>query len=312
MKSLKRSTRDAFGKAILALGKKYSNVYVLTADLRDSLRVSDFADALPNQFIECGVAEQNMVGISAGLALRGKVPFATSFGVFSPGRTWDQLRVSVCLSNLNVNIIGGHGGLSNYKDGASHQALEDIAITRVLPNLKVVVPCDYNQTIKTVLSAYTDKSPWYIRLSATKTSDITLETQKFEIGKAQLLREGTSLTIASYGPLLENILNVAKKFGNKVEVLNFHTLKPLDEESLLQSVLKTRRILVIEEHQIIGGLGSAVASALGQKFTKKFKLKILGVPDTFSHSARSLEALYQKFGFDEDSLYHSIKSFLEK
>ncbi len=310
MALIKRSTRDAFGKAVLALGKKYSNVYVLTADLRDSLRVSKFADLLPNQFIECGVAEQNMVGISAGLALQGKVPFATSFAVFSPGRTWDQLRVSVCMSNLNVNIVGGHGGLSNYKDGGSHQALEDIAITKVLPNLKVIVPCDYNQAIKAVLQAYKDSSPWYIRLSATKTIDITLETQKFEVGKAQILREGTNLTIASYGPILENILEASKKFGNKIEVLNFHTIKPLDKNTLLNSIKKTKKILIIEEHQKLGGLGSSIALLLSEEFSKKFKLKIASIPDTFSRSAKSLNDLYKKFGFDVDSISKTIEELL--
>lgn len=303
-----QSTRDGFGKAILSFGKKHKNLYVLSADLRDSLRVGEFAKELPNQFVECGVAEQNMIGIASGLAMNGVVPFATSFAVFSPGRTWEQIKISVCLSNLPVKIVGGYGGFSNYKDGASHHALEDIALTRVLPKMRIFVPADFNQAAIFVEEAFKDTHPNYIRLSGEPTENF-VNNKDFKVGKAQVLKEGNGVTIISYGPMLFHVLNAVKKSGVSATVLNMHTIKPLDKQAVKDSLEVSQKIMVIEDHQIYGGLGSAVAEVLA-KSGKKHKLKILGVKNKFGRSARNIEDLYKYFKLDEDTLSKKIKDFV--
>lgn len=303
-----QSTRDGFGKAVLSLGKKHKNLYVLSADLRDSLRVGDFAKELPNQFVECGVAEQNMVGMAAGLSMNGIVPFATSFAVFSPGRTWGQIKISVCLSNLPVKIVGGYGGFGNYKDGASHHALEDIALMRVLPRMKIFTPADFNQAAIFVDEAFKDKHPNYIRLSGEQTGNF-INNKDFKVGKAQVVRRGGEVTIISYGPMLFHALNAVKKSGVKATVLNMHTIKPLDKDSIKESLDISPKVMVIEDHQIYGGLGSAVAEVLS-KTGRKHKLKILGVKNKFGRSARNIEDLYKYFKLDEETLSQKIKKFV--
>ena len=307
MKKELRSTRDAFGETLLNLGLQDNNIFALSADLKDSLNLAEFAKKLPNQFIECGVAEQNMVGIATGLAITAKIPFACSFSVFSPGKTWDQIRVGICLSNLNVKIIGGHGGLSNYKDGASHQAFEDIAITRVLPNLKVIVPCDYTQTVKVINAVSKDLGATYIRLSSEKTPSITTKYSKFEVGKGELLKKGNELIVISYGPIIQKILGAIDKAGINATVINMVTIKPLDTEIIENALKDTKHLITVEDHQIIGGLGSAVAEYLAENH-KKVNFKRIGVKDTFGLSAKNINELYTHFGFNEDSL---AKQFIE-
>lgn len=304
-----KSTRDAFGEAILELAKKSSKLWVLSADLTESMRVTEFADKYIDRHVQCGVAEQNMMGIAAGLAANGKVPFVTSFAAFSPGRNWDQLRVSVCLSNLPVKIVSGATGFGNSKDGASHQALEDIAITRVLPNLKVVSPLDFNQTKQAVIEIFKDPGPFYMRIGHEKVPNITKIDEEFKIGEAQILREGEEITIISAGAIMHQALEAVKNIRVKAEIINLHTIKPIDKETILTSLEKTRKVMTIEDHQVIGGLGSAVAEVVAQSGIKA-KMKILGVPNTFSRSARNIDDLYKLFKLDSKSLEEEIKEFL--
>ena len=305
-----KSTRQGFGDALLKIAKENKDVYALCADLSESLSLGEFSKQFPENYIECGVAEQNMIGIAAGLASENKIPFASSFAVFSPGRTWDQIRVSVCISNLPVKIVGGHGGLSNFKDGASHQAYEDVAISRVLPNLKVVVPCDYNQTIHLIEKTILDPSPTYIRLSSEKIEDITEKNQKYEIGVAQKLTKGNDLIIISCGPIINRILKALDKTNIKATVINMHTIKPLDTEIIDEALEVCRNIITVEDHQIIGGLGSAIAEYLSEQ-NKKVKFKRIGICDTFGLSARSIEDLYKHFKLDENSLAKQFEEFLD-
>lgn len=304
-----KSTRDGFVRALLKLGEN-KNIYALTADYRESFGLTEFADKFPKRFIEVGIAEQNMMGIAAGLAFEDKIPFVTSAAVFSPGRNWDQLRVSVCLSNVGVKIIGGYAGVSNSKDGANAQGLEDIAITRVLPNLKVVIPADYTQAVKATLALAKDSSPIYMRISKEPVIDITDTNDTFVIGKAQILQEGADLTLVSAGPILADCLEAIEQVDKSVEVINLHTIKPIDTEAILASVSKTKKVITVEDHQIHGGLGSAVSEVLstsGIKYTQRF----IGINDTFTRSARSPDDLKALYKIDSRNIAKEIKSFLD-
>jgi len=303
-----RSTRDGFSDAIYHLGKKNKNVFVLTADFRESLGVDGFAESFPDQFVECGIAEQNMMGIAAGLASNKIIPFTTSVSVFQPGRSWDQLRVSVCLSNLPVKVISSHAGFSNYKDGANQQSFEDIAITRVLPNLKVIVPADYIQAVKATYCLYKDISPNYLRLSKESNPAVTNESDAFEIGKAQILKQGNDLTIISAGPMIYHVLQAIERIHISVELINLHTIKPIDEKAIIESAKKTKKVITIEDHQIQGGLGSAVSEVLSQNYP--VKMKMLGLNNTFAKSARNINDLYKKYSLDSDSIAERIKNFV--
>lgn len=294
-KEILKSTRDGYGEALLDLGMKNKNIVALSANLAESTRVHLFAKKYPERFIEVGVAEQNMLGVATGLALEEKIPFVSSFGAFSPGRNWDQLRVSVCYSNANVKIVSTHTGLAVGEDGASHQSLEDIAITRCLPNLIVIAPADYNETKKAVKAIAEYKGPVYMRLTR-QNSPLFTDTEKdFSIGKADVLLEGDDVTVAGHGPILHEALEAAKILKDKnieLEVINFHTIKPIDKETLLKSVKKTDRLLTIEDHQIAGGLGSALAEILAEE--KPILTKLMGVEDSFGESG-SQENLWKKY-----------------
>ena len=233
----KKSTREGFGEAMILLGKNNGRVLVATADVGESMWVSEFEKLYPQRFIQTGVAEQNLMGVCSGLALSGKIPFAVSYAVFNPGRNWDQLRVSVCYTNANVKVIGGHTGISVGPDGATHQALEDIAITRVLPNLMVVVPADFEQAKKATMAITTHKGPVYMRLTRPRTACFTTPATPFELGKAQVFRTGKDVTIFSCGPLVYDALLAADELKNEVdvEVINIHTIKPIDEELIVRS-----------------------------------------------------------------------------
>lgn len=285
-------TRDGYGKGLLELGERRSDVVALTGDLAESTRVHWFQQKFPERFIECGVAEQNMLGVAAGLALSGKIPFVASYAVFVPGRNWDQLRVSVCYGNANVKIAGAHAGISVGPDGATHQALEDLAITRVLPNLTVVVPCDAEETRKCTLAFAEHQGPCYLRFAREKTPVITTAETPFEIGKAYVCRPGTDVTIAACGPLLYEALlaaDILQSKGIDAEALNCHTLKPFDEKTLLASVKKTRCCVTVEEHQTIGGLFGAVAETLARNFP--VPTESIGMPDCFGESGEPDELL---------------------
>ena len=295
------SNRDGYGRGLVRAGEENEAVVALCADLTGSTRAKAFSEQFPERFIEVGVAEQNMMGIAAGLALSGKIPFHSSYAVFSPGRNWDQLRVSVCYSNANVKIVGAHAGLSVGPDGATHQALEDIAITRVLPNLTVIVPADGREAEKATLAAAAHQGPVYLRLSRANTPLFTAPDAPFEIGKAVVLREGTDLTLIACGPLLYEALRAADlvKDTLSVEVINCATVKPLDTDTIFASAQKTGRVVTVEEHQVAGGMGSAVAEALSDAHPTP--VHRWGVTDRFGESGDPYE-LWQHFQLDAESL----------
>jgi len=305
----RKATREGFGEAMILLGKNNKNVVVVTADLGESMKVDEFEKMFPDRFVQVGVAEQNMMGVSAGLALSGKIPFAVSYAVFSPGRNWDQTRVSVCYTNANVKIVGGHSGITVGPDGATHQALEDIAITRCLPNLMVVVPCDFEQAKKATLAIASHKGPVYFRLTRPKTAMFTTATTPFELGKAQVLRMGKDVTIFACGSLVYEALLAAEELKSEidVEVVNVHTIKPLDEETVVRSARKTGKVISLEDHQINGGLGGAIAEVLGEKLPTK--MIRMGMKDGFGESGESGELL-AKYGLDKDGVIKTIRKII--
>ena len=302
----RKTTREGFGEAMTELGKRNKKVVVVTADLGESMKVEEFAKLYPGQFVQVGVAEQNLMGVSAGLALSGKVPFAVSYAVFNPGRNWDQLRVSVCYTNANVKIVGGHTGITVGPDGATHQAMEDIAMTRVLPNLMVVVPCDFEQAKKATLAMAIHVGPVYLRLTRPKTACFTTVTTPFELGKAQILRTGKDVSVFACGPLVYEALLAAEELKDEidVEVVNIHTIKPLDEEAIARSARKTGKAITLEEHQINGGLGGAVAEVLGEKCPTK--MIRMGMKDSFGESGEPGELL-AKYGLDKNGIIKTIR-----
>lgn len=311
-KKTNKSSRDGFGEAMLYLGAKNKNVVVVSADLAESTRVDKFAEKFPHRFFEVGVAEQNMMGIAAGLALSDKIPYATSFGVFSPGRNWDQIRVSVAYSKANVKIIASHTGLAVGEDGASHQALEDIALMRTLPNMTVIAPADYNETKKATIMAAKIKGPVYIRFARQASAEITSNNSSFKIGKANVLKTGKDLTIIGCGPILEEALLAEKELKKKnisVEIINCHTIKPLDKATILRSVKKTKHLITIEDHQKAGGLGSAIAEMLAENYPTK--MQIIGVKDSFGESGKPKE-LWDKYGLNYPNIVSAALKILKK
>lgn len=318
MKSLARissekvANRDGYGQGVLALGKDNERVVVLTADVAESTRVLAFKQQFPRRFIECGVAEQNMMGIAAGLALSGYIPFVSSYATFSPGRSWDQLRVSVCYSKANVKIIGAHTGISVGSDGATHQALEDIAMTRVLPGLVVLAPCDVHEARKATIAAAQYDGPVYLRLAREKTPILTHEDAPFEIGKADVVRSGTDVTIVACGPLLSEALLAAEALAKKsvdAEVINCPSIKPLDEVTLLKSFKKTGCAVTVEEHQITGGLFGAIA-----EFTSRacaIPLEPVGMPNSFGESGDPSELL-TAYGMDSLAIQQAVKRLFRR
>jgi len=308
------SCRDGFGQGLYDLVKNNKNVMILTADLAESTRVAAIARDFPGQFIECGVAEQNMMGVAVGLAKEGFIPFVNSFAVFSPGRNWDQLRVSVCYSNLPVKIIGHHCGFSAAGDGATHQAFEDLAITRCLPNLSIVQPCNFEQAKNCVEAVYERKGPVYVRIGKyeieSQKSNVKSQNKKeniFNFGKANILATGSKLTLISSGFFVQSCLEIARQLGD-IEVMNVSTIKPLDEKTILQSAKKTGRVVVVEDHQIIGGLGSAICELLSEKMP--VPVMRLGMKDEFGRSG-SVEELVKYYGLDRDSLVAKISNIIK-
>src|SRR3972149_7181427 len=305
-------TRDGYGKALLELGESNKNVLVLTADLAESTRVEEFGEKFPDRFIECGVAEQNMMGIAAGLSLSGKIPFVSSYAVFVPGRCWDQLRVSVCYSKANVKVAGAHAGISVGPDGATHQALEDVAIVRVLPNIVAVVPCDVLETRKAPVAIGEHRGPAYFRFTREKTPVITTEETPFQIGKAEIYKEGSDVTIVACGPLVYQSLIAAKeleKEGIIAEVINNHTIKPIDKLTIASSAKKTGAVVTVEEHQINGGLGGAVAETLAENFP--VPMERIGMPDTFGESGEPNQLL-EKYGMSVKKIKEAVKSVVKR
>ena len=306
-------TRDGYGEGLVALGEKNENVVVLTGDLAESTRALKFGEKFPDRFIECGVAEQNMMGIAAGLALEGKIPFISSYAVFVPGRCWDQFRVSVCYTGANVKVAGAHAGISVGPDGATHQALEDIASVRVLPNVTVIVPCDVHETRKATMAAAEIAGPVYFRFAREKTPVITTQETPFKVGRAEIFAEfGNDVAIIACGPLVYQSLMAAKeleKEGIKVTVVNNHTIKPIDEETLIQVAKKCLAVVTVEEHQISGGAGSAVAEVLAKHFP--VPVEFVGMPNTFGESGAPNELL-EKYGMGVKDIKAALKKVLRK
>lgn len=292
-----KSTREGFGEAILDIARNDPRVVVLTADLGESMHLGEFARQFPERFFECGVAEQNMMGVAAGMAISGKIPFVCSFAVFSPTRAIDQLRVSICYPKLPVKIIGGHTGIITGEDGASHQALEDIALMRVMPSMTVLVPADYNETKKQVLESVKIDGPVYIRLTRPKTA----------LFSDSDFKKGSSVTVISCGPILENVIKACE--GIDAEIINLSTLKPINKEIITNSAKKTGKVVTVEDHQIYGGLGSAVSEVLSQNYP--VPLKIIGINDTFGESGKP-EELLEKYGLGVENIRKEIWSILQK
>ncbi|MDQ6985072.1 MAG: transketolase family protein [Candidatus Dojkabacteria bacterium] len=307
-----KSTRDGFGEALVEAAKINKEIVALSADLTESVRLNHFKEHFPERFVEVGVAEQNMMGIAAGMAIAGKIPVVGSYAVFNPGRNWDQLRVSVCYSNLNVKVIGGHAGLSVGPDGATHQALEDIAITRVLPNLDVIVPCDYEEARKSTKAMSEIHGPLYLRLGRTSIPVITTEDTNFEIGKAEIFKEGSDVTIVACGIMVYQALvaaNQLEKEGIKAEVINNHTIKPLDTDTIIKSAMKTKCIVTAEEHQINAGLGSAIAEAIVKEYP--VAIEMVGINNTFGESGDP-EELMKKYKITSKDIVSSVKKAIER
>lgn len=304
-------TRNGYGEGVVAAGKKNKNVVVLCCDLTESTRSQAFKDAFPDRFLEIGVAEQNMAGVAAGLALEGKVPFCSSYAVFNPGRNWDQVRVSVCYNQANVKIVGAHAGISVGPDGATHQALEDIAITRVLPHMTVLSPCDAIEARKATMAAAELKGPVYLRLAREKTPVMTTEKTPFAIGKAEVFKEGSDVTIIATGPLVYEALMAAKKLENeiKIQIINCATIKPLDVKAIVASVKKTGAVVTVEEHQVNGGLGGAVAEALAKEYP--VPMEMVGMPDSFGESGEPRQLL-EKYGMTADDIARAVEDVLKR
>ena len=262
------SNRLGFGEGLLEAGKIDDSIVAMTADLTESTQVELFKKAFPDRFIEVGVAEQNMVTIASGLAAVGKKPFTTSYASFSPGRNWEQIRTTICLNDRNVKIVGCHAGVSVGPDGATHQMLEDIALMRALPNMTVIVPCDSIEARKATMALAKTASPGYLRLAKEKTAVVTTDSTPFVIGKALVLRDGKDLTLVACGTLVYEALKAAEelaKQGVDVEVINCPTIKPLDNELILKSANKTKKVITVEEAQASGGLGGAVAELISEQ-----------------------------------------------
>ncbi len=292
----RKGCRAGFGQALVELGETNPDVVVLTGDLADSTRVAPFAKAYPSRFFDMGVAEQNMMGVAAGLAIGGKIPFLTSYATFSPGRNWDQFRVSVAYSRANVKVVGAHAGLSVGPDGATHEALEDLAMVRVLPGVTVVVPCDFEQARLATHALAAHSGPAYIRFGREDTPVFTSAQTPFELGRAQIFRDGSDVTLFACGPLCFEALVAAETLGREgisARVLNVHTLKPIDVQAIVESVEGTGAAVTVEEHQITGGLGGAVAEVLGEH--RPAPLERVGMPDSFGESGTARQLL-EKWG----------------
>lgn len=297
-----KDTRSGFGEGLYELGKTNPKVVALCADLIGSLKMDKFIAENPQRFFQAGIAEANMIGVSAGLATSGYIPFAGTFAVFATGRVYDQIRQSVAYSNKNVKIAASHAGLTLGEDGATHQMLEDIGLMKMLPNMTVISPCDYNQTkAATIASAQWD-GPVYLRFGRPSVPNFTPENQEFIIGKADVLTEGSDVTIFATGHLVWKALEAAKELhakGVSAEVINIHTIKPLDEEAILKSVAKTKAVVTAEEHMYNGGLGESIARVLAQH--NPTPIEFVAVNDTFGESGKP-EELLTKYGLDTPNI----------
>ena len=307
----KIATRESYGRTLAELGKEHEDFLVLDADLAGSTKTAVFRKAFPERHINCGIAEQNMVGVAAGIAATGRVAFASSFAMFAAGRAYEQIRNSVGYPQLNVKIAATHGGISVGEDGATHQCNEDFALMRTIPGMVVMVPSDDVEAEAMVRAAYAHKGPVYMRFSRLATPVFNNpETYKFEIGKAITMREGKDVAIIAAGLPLASAMEAAEKLaaeGIEARVIDMHTIKPLDEAAVLRAAKEIGKIVTVEEHSVIGGLGSAVAEVLAEQCPAK--LKRVGVYDRYTESGPA-EALIHHYGLDGEGVYSAVKAFL--
>lgn len=307
----KIATRESYGNALAELGKEHENIVVLDADLAAATKTGTFKKVFPERHIDCGIAESNMMGVAAGLAAAGKVPFASSFAMFAAGRAFEQVRNSIGYPHLNVKIGATHAGISVGEDGATHQCNEDIALMRTIPGMVVINPSDDIEAKAAVRAAYEHQGPVYLRFGRLAVPVINdKEDYKFELGKGVVLREGTDVTVIATGLPVANCLEAAEKLaadGIEAKVINIHTIKPLDEELVVAAAKETGKVVTVEEHSVIGGLGSAVCDVLCEK--APMKVMKLGINDVFGESGPATE-LIRKYGLDAESIYQKVKAFV--
>lgn len=307
-----KDTRSGFGAGLVEAGKRNANVFALTGDVTGSVKMGDFQKEFPDRFVQVGIAEANMIGISAGLALSGKVPFASAFAGFISGRVYDQIRMTVAYSNLNVKVCASHSGLTVGEDGATHEMMEDLGLMKMLPNMVVINPCDYNQTKMATIAAAEYEGPVYLRFGRPAVPNFTPEDQPFIIGKAITMNEGSDVTIIATGHLVYPALQAAyalSEQGISAEVIDITTIKPLDEEAILASAAKTRCIVTAEEHLMNGGLGDAVCQLLGRKMPTP--LEMVAVDDQFGESGTPDE-LMKLYGLDQEHIMESCKKVIAR
>ncbi|WP_142684065.1 transketolase family protein [Chitinophaga polysaccharea] len=307
-----KETRGGFGEGILEVGRKNPNVVALTADLLGSMKLNAFIKEFPDRFVQVGIAEANMIGIAAGLTIGGKIPYTTTFANFSTGRVYDQIRQSVAYSNKNVKICASHAGLTLGEDGATHQILEDIGMMKMLPGMTVIVPCDFNQTKAATIAIADYEGPVYLRFGRPKWPNFTPEDQKFEVGKAQLLHEGTDITLFACGHLVWIAIEAGKVLeekGYSVEIINIHTIKPLDEAAVIASLKKTGCAVTAEEHNVLGGLGDSIAQVAARHIP--VPIEYVGTNDTFGESGKPLDLL-KKYGLDADHIVAAAEKAMQR
>ncbi|MCI8956931.1 MAG: transketolase family protein [Eubacterium sp.] len=311
MSEVKRiATRESYGNALVEIGKEHDDLVVLDADLAAATKTGIFKKEFPDRHIDCGIAEANMMGIAAGLSTCGKVPFASTFAMFAAGRAFEQVRNTIGYPHLNVKIGATHAGISVGEDGATHQCNEDIALMRTIPGMTIINPCDDIEARAAVKAAYEMEGPVYLRFGRLAAPVINKEDYQFEIGKGVMMREGSDVTIVATGLMVSNALEAAEKLvddGINAEVINIHTIKPLDEDIIIESAKKTGRVITVEEHSVIGGLGSAVCDVLCEKCPTP--VTKLGVNDMFGHSGPALELL-KEFKLDGDGIYSQVKNIM--
>jgi len=308
----KLAQRNYYGKALADLALKDPKVVVLDADLADSTKTAEFKKVAPERFIEIGIAEQNMIGVAAGLAASGKTVFASTFGVFASGRCWEQIRLAVAYPKLNVKIVATHCGISVGEDGASHQALEDMAVMRALPNMTVISPADAYEAYAATIAISEFNGPVYMRMGRAEFPTTTNEGAEFTIGKASVLREGSDVTLVGTGQMVANCMEAAdalQEEGIDAEVVNMSTIKPLDKVTLRASIQKTGCAVTAEEHSVIGGLGAAVAEFLSQEMPAP--LEMIGTRDTFGESGTPAQ-LFEKYGLTPNDIVEAAKRSLER
>ncbi|MBO9636286.1 MAG: transketolase family protein [Chitinophagaceae bacterium] len=308
----KKDTRSGFGDGIVEAARSNPNIIALTADLAGSLKLNQFMKEFPERFIQVGIAEANMMGIAAGLTIGGKIPFTTTFANFSTGRVYDQIRQSIAYSGKNVKICASHAGLTLGEDGATHQILEDIGMMKMLPGMTVIVPCDYNQTKLATMAVAEYQGPVYLRFGRPSWPIFTDLNQPFVIGKAQQFSEGTDVSIFACGHMVWKAIEAGKALEEKgisVELINIHTIKPLDEEAVLKSIRKTKCAVTVEEHNIIGGLGDSIAQVAGRHFP--IPIEYVGTNDTFGESGTP-DQLLTKYGLDTPNIIEAVEKVMKR